>query len=264
MQYDRYELKIQKIEKFLKLIFRHLGKIITSAALVASLAVTLLATRGIITTSAESQPLEIVYGEELNYEAKAFLSDVEYEYSLRGSDNWSKDFPKEPGYYQVRAVAKATVGYRYSEIQEFIIKKKPVNVVISSENVAYGEDPEVSADLVSKDRISDISFDYTYSDNGVWVDIESVEISDENGNIVTSRYEITTEGRGINTIAREITICIENASKVYDGTALSSNKYTISNGTLAKDDRIDITFSTSITQVGRERKSYRLRGAPWP
>ena len=80
MQYDNYESKIHKIEKFFKFVFRHLPKIIVSFAIIIATTVTLLATRGIITAEAEEYPAEIVYGDGFEYSAKAFLSKTEYEY----------------------------------------------------------------------------------------------------------------------------------------------------------------------------------------
>ena len=118
MQYDNYELKIQKIEKFFKTVFRHLGKIITVVALMMAATATLLAIRGNITVATEGNVLDVVYGEAPQYEAKAFLSDVEFEYCSVDSEDWSKETPQAPGKYYIRAVAKATFGYRYSDSKE--------------------------------------------------------------------------------------------------------------------------------------------------
>ena len=94
MQYDNYEQKIQKIARFLKPIFKHFIKITVSLAVLVAATVTLLAMRGNITVSAtESFNTELIYGEELQYSASAFLSNVEYEYRAEGSEEWTKDFP---------------------------------------------------------------------------------------------------------------------------------------------------------------------------
>ena len=147
MQYDNYELKIKKVEKFFKAVFRNLPKIIACFAVVTVAVIALLATRGTITAQAEGYTAEIVYGDDLEYTAKAFLSKVEYEYSKQGSDDWSSEFPTQVGIYQVRAKAKATFGYRYGNVETFAIQAKPIDVEIASKTVVYGDSPEVSAKL---------------------------------------------------------------------------------------------------------------------
>ena len=144
MQYEKYELKIQKIERFFRFVFRHLGKIITVCSLMVATTIGLLAAKGTV-TPVEGLSMEVFYGETFRYEATAFMSDVEYEYAPLGSDEWSSEVPLVPGEYQVRAVAKATFGYRYGAPETFTIKKKPMLVSITSSGVHYGSEPSVSS-----------------------------------------------------------------------------------------------------------------------
>ena len=146
MQYEKFERRIIKIADFIKLIIKHLTKVVIAASAVLALAVTLLATRGII--NAESCPSEIIYGEELEYSANAFLSRVHYEYTEFNKNAWTRDVPKVPGVYQVRAVSRATFGYRYADPETFTIKPRLVDVIVTDESFVYGEDPAVSADTV--------------------------------------------------------------------------------------------------------------------
>ena len=248
MQYDRYEQKIQKIENFLKLVFKHMAKIVTVLALITVATVTLLATRGIV-TGGDAPEGEIFYGDTLPYKANAFLSKVEYQYSPVGKDEWSEDFPLTPGEYQVRGVAKATIGYRYGEAESFTIQKKPVTVRVVSGPVLYGSTPEVVAELVQGDRISDRTL--VYSEDRKTVSVENVKISDADGNDVTERYEISTESGNITTQKRPITLDFVSRHKVYDGKELRGQQWNIIDGSLAYGDEVaDVVFLNAITNVG--------------
>ena len=250
MQYEKYELKIQKIESFFKFIFRHLGMVITVSSLVVATTVGLLAARGTVKESDDALPTEVVYGETFRYRAKAFMSKVSYEYSPAGAEAWTQDVPLVPGDYQVRAVAKATFGYRYGEPTGFTVKPKPIQVSIASSEVPYGDEPKVTSnDLVYADKIEGASF--TYNENRSHAEIASVLIRDENGADITSFYEITTTGSDITTVRRRMKFKIEDASKVYDGTPLTSSQYEIIEGSLAKGDRLEVAFDGALTDVGR-------------
>jgi hypothetical protein len=230
VQYDNYESKIHKLEKFFKFVFRHLPKIIVSFAIIIATTVTLLATRGIITAEAEEYPAEIVYGDGFEYSAKAFLSKTEYEYCPAGTEEWTKEMPSEAGTYNVRALAKGTFGYKYGSVQTFTIQAKPTEVRITSEAVPYGDEPKVSADLEYEDHISAVTF--SYDENRTTATITSVTISNADGKDVTSSYNLDFTSSPITTIARPITIDTSNATKIYDGTPLTSSEYVISENTL--------------------------------
>ena len=202
--------------------------------------------------------MEVFYGETFRYEATAFMSDVEYEYAPLGSDEWSSEVPLVPGEYQVRAVAKATFGYRYGAPETFTIKKKPMLVSITSSGVHYGSEPSVSSnDLVYSDVIAGASFKYNLDRSHA--DIASVTIHDENGVDITSRYEISTEGRDIFTTPRPLTIAILDASKIYDGKPLSSEGFEMIEGTLAQGDHLEVLFENSLTDVGKISSSAKYR-----
>ena len=251
MQYDNYDLKMQKVARFFRTLLRHLPKIIVSAAVLTAAVVTLLATKGIVTVGAEGYPTEIAYGDELQYSATAFLGKVDYEYTRADSDEWTRDFPKEPGEYKVRAVAKATIGYRYGEEAHFSIHKRPVCLKIAEEIVIYGENPKIDETvLVNGDTVSNITFRYNDERTLAEAESESIVITDENGNDVTSRYDISTEQAVIATAKRPITVETLSASKIYDGSALTNNEYGITASSLAEGDRISAVYGSSVTNVG--------------
>ena len=65
---------------------------------------------------------------------------------------------------------------------------------------------------------------FIYNADRSYADIASVIIQDESGADITSRYEISMTGKDIYTTRRPITISILDASKIYDGTPLTSNE----------------------------------------
>jgi len=262
VQYEKYELKIQKIESFFKFIFRHLGMVITVSSLIVATTVGLLAAKGTVMESDGALPTEVFYGETFRYEAKAFMSEVSYEYSPAGAEAWTQDVPLVPGEYQVRAVAKATFGYRYGEPARFCVKPKPIQVSIVSSEVPYGDEPRVTSnDLVYADKIEGASF--TYNENRSHAEIASVLIRDENGADITAFYEITTTGRDIYTVRRRVKFTVEDASKIYDGTPLTSAQYQLTEGSLAAGDRLEVSFGGTLTDVGRVQNaaSYTMLNA---
>ena len=250
MQYDSYEQKIQKIARLIKPIFKHLIKITIAISLVLLTVATLLATKGIITVNAApNYSSEIYYGDELKYSASAFLSDVEYEYSEADKEAWTKEFPKDPGTYKVRAVAEATFGYRYGEASIFTIKPRPVTIEIESDTVRYGDSPVAVGGLLNGDTLAEVDFWYNEDKTVTKVDVDSVKIVDTNGNDITPRYRISSKESGIKFTKRPFTIAVETVSRVYNGAALSSEEYS-TYGTLAEGDRLDVSFSAEITEVG--------------
>ncbi len=270
MQYDNYNSKMQKVARAFRLLLKHMPKIIASGVLLTVTVITLLATKGIVTVSAADKPIDIEYGDEKalieQYSATAFLSDVKYEYSTVNGDDWTEDFPKEPGDYKVRAVAKATFGHRYGDEAKFTIVKRKISVsILENQMVIYGEDPKVSADLAYGDSFSFIPFEYDEDRTSVEIkrsNIGSFKIEDKEGKDVTSRYEVVLElpeGQdtyrvSIISVQRPIFIETVSAAKVYDGTALAvfgEDGYKLKKDTKpAKGDTIVPEYLAAITDVG--------------
>ena len=261
MQYDNYELRIKKVERFFKFVFKNLPKIIVCASIVMTTVVTLLATRGIVTANDEGYDGEIFYGETLEYEAKAFLSEIEYEYSPVGQEEWTKEHPRDVGVYDIRPMAKATFGYRYGDVKTFTIKPTEVEINIASDTVIYGDKPQLSADLMYNDviHLSDVEFNSDRTE----VSVVSALIVDEEGRDVTANYVLSFSTAPIETLPRPITVDVLDSTKIYDGAPLVSNEYKISNGNLVYDDVIEATFDSSITDAGYIRNSadYMIRNA---
>lgn len=76
-------------------------------------------------------------------------------------------------------------------------------------------------------------------------------VYDENGNDVTTKYYHVFPTPGTLTIlSRSITITMGSASKAYDGTELTCPDYWISEGSLAPEQRLLVTSTSGIQDVG--------------
>ena len=249
MRYDNYENKIEKVERLLKLAFKHLTKILISAGVIFATVIALLATRGII-VNATSCPLEITYGDNLEYKANAFMSNVGYEFCPVGGDEWSTELPSTPGTYMVRAVAKATFGKRYGDYEIFTIKPKSVEVLIDSASLVYGEEPKVTASLANEDVIVCTGFVYNSDRTTVAASLDGIKVFNQEGVDVTESYAFTAPERQLVTKPRPITVETFGAEKIYDGLPLQNENYVISSGSLAYGDSLNVSFTSSITDAG--------------
>ena len=81
--------------------------------------------------------------------------------------------------------------------------------------------------------------------------IDSVVITDENGNDVTSFcYDISFESGALTVTPRRINIYVGSAQKYYDGTPLTESGYEITFGALVEGHRLTVTAIGSQTVVG--------------
>ena len=256
MQYESYERRIVKVANFLKWIFKHRLKIIISLSFVMAATAALLATRGYVISESDC-PSSVVYGEELDYSANAFLSEVYYEYASDEDGEWSTEFPIHPGDYYVRAVANATFGKRYGDAQSFALLPKPITVRIVDNRVIYGDNPLVGADLVVGDVLECNRFTYDSNAKTAEADVDGITVTNINGIDVTRSYTITTEAREIITSPRPVTIAAKSYDKVYDGAPLIADGYDILVGSLAPGDRLDAVIEGSITNVGSVASTIR-------
>ncbi|MDD3478321.1 MAG: hypothetical protein PHP32_05545, partial [Candidatus Izemoplasmatales bacterium] len=75
-------------------------------------------------------------------------------------------------------------------------------------------------------------------------------ILDESSQDVSSNYHFNLEIGTLTVTKREISIETDSLSKVYDGLPLTSDGWTLQNGSLLAQHHIDATMSASITAVG--------------
>jgi uncharacterized protein YnzC (UPF0291/DUF896 family) len=113
----------------------------------------------------------------------------------------------------------------------------------------------ISANLVKNKLIPGHSYEIVTTatpDAGTKVALYDVIIKDASGNDVTDHYKVNKLYGTLEIFPRLVTIAAESASKVYDGTALTCNRYKITLGTLAPQQYVlDYTITGSLTQPGR-------------
>lgn len=253
MIYEAYQEKVTKVANFLKKIFKHMAFIISTLSVVVLLLISFLATKGMILGGIEVNS-GIVYGGEIGASAKALFSDVEFEYTDFGKEEWSLTTPTLAGKYEVRAKSKASFGaHRYSESVEFSIAPKDITVQILDTSIIYGENPTVMAELVGKDELE--CSEYVYENihaekTNVEAKKESITIYNANGKDVTSCYNIITAPSKIDIAKRPLEVTVSSQSMVYNGTTLAYDGYEISGGSLGFTDKLGAEFNSSITDVG--------------
>ena len=260
MLYEAYQNKINRIAKVLSAFVKMLPYIIAVLAVIAAAGTTLMASKGSVIGFQCSE--EITYGNLPECSAKGFLSDVQYEYRKSSESEWQAGLPKFPGTYAVRAVGTNIFGNdRYSKEKTLLILPKALNVRSESE-MEYGDVPKISAEgLVFGDRIVCEGFisaphgDGSESTDAILVldvtpDAKAISIFDENGNDVTSAYRLLTETMKVSVVKRNLSVQIEDISKIYDGTPLSGGTHHLTSGSLLEGDALSFTFTDSQTNAG--------------
>ena len=82
------------------------------------------------------------------------------------------------------------------------------------------------------------------------MNLQSSDFSNNTGNSFTVEFVIVDGALTIEPVATPIVLTAGSASKVYDGTALTNNTFSITSGALATGDEIRTTSTGSITHVG--------------
>ena len=189
---------------------------------------------------------------------------VKYEFSAEGSDEWSQDMALRAGDYRVRAVAKGPFGTkRYGTAHGFTVAPKEAEVSVSQKKVGYGEDPAVFAPLAYEDEIHCARFVYgdpSKPDSTVTADVSSITVTSADGTDVTDCYVFHPLTSTIGFIPRDITVTVQNAGKIYDGSELTFDGYELSRSTpLAEGDKIVATFRAGRTDEGESENIPEIR-----
>ena len=253
MLYKNYKRRLERIAKIIDFIKKHKVLILCCIGTLFALIMAFVSVRGIITSPLKLSASKIVYGQEISGEANAFCRDVCFEYKLDGEDEWKDGLPEKAGTYLVRGYSRRAFGIlNYTNEETVVIQQKALELKPDDSDLTYGQEPTVIAELKAGDSIvkEDIKFLY---DRGVGnidfsIDEESIKIINDNGEIVTSCYQINTISELIMVKQKQVKLTVDGKSQEYNGQALSSESYQINE--LAFDDRLEIEFSESITDVG--------------
>ena len=255
MLYEAYQKKINRIARILARIVRLLPLIIAALAVVISLIAGYAVIKGKVVSM--TCLTEIVYGDSPECQTRALLSDVHYEHCAFGTEEWVDGLPDEAGHFRIRAVTRNIFGNpRYGKPAEITIFPKELSVGISDTEMIYGDGFALTGEVASGDRIvcgryiyertsspSDAQYDVT-------PDTAYLRVLNENGKDVTSSYRITVQTASVKIEKLKITVTVPDASKVFDGEALTSERVEVTQGSLCNGDRLEGTFTDSITHAG--------------
>ena len=243
MLYDAYVVKMKRLVKLRNTVIKYRFLILALMLLTAVAVSTFLFSIGKVTITADCQD-EIVYGETLDFKAKAFMKSVTYEY--KAGNGWSNLYPSTPGNHKVRAVSTGLLGKaKYSKAQDFTIKPKDVTLSVQGYNYSYGDDIILSGDLVSGDTAKIVGFKTAITNVGKMTVNDSnviIKIFNRNNEDVTKCYNIKFTETDISVNKRPVIIDINDAEKIYDGTPLTSEAYNITSGSLVNGDKLQIQF----------------------
>ncbi len=262
MQYDSYRAKVNKVAGILGRMYAH--RLIIAIALVAvTLILTaLVMTKGLLVAESDC-PAEVTYGDKLGYRVHFMTAKTHYEYREQGSNSWSEEMPVFPGRYQVRAYGKSALGARtYTEIHDFTITPRPLTLRVADTSVEYGDTLNIRADGLAKGDKA--SCGVIITDRGVtpttaFADTATLKITDKKGNDRLRGYVIQeVEHATVHIKPRSLTVTVQNASKVYDDTALSFDGYEISKGTLLEGDNLVAIFRDTLVDAGTKTNTPTL------
>ncbi len=261
MQYDVYRDKVKKVAAFLSKMYAHMTLIILSLVALALIATAMVVTKGLMLTQSDC-PETVTYGEELDYRASFLLSRTLYEYQGEGESRWTDEAPVTPGAYRVRASGKTSFGKRnYTDSHSFIITPREITVTVADSSVTYGDTPRATANLAQGDSLRcEILFDRYAPTAEVWVDFDSIVITDREGNDRTDCYVVLDTPRSsIRLTPRPLTVTVQDASKVYDNIIFTFDGYEITKGTLFGGDNLTAVFHDSIRDAGSTTNTPSLR-----
>ena len=256
-RYAQYENRMQKAAKIIKFVRRYKAAFAFGFLALAAAFFCLTYCAGIFTADIECA--DVVYGEQMQLSAKAFLSKPEFEYSLAGSNSWTKTLPVIPGRYEVRAVSENLYGKeRYSNTASFALLARDADIDITDAVCEYGnlndeflKSITIASNLAPGDFLADLVFDSEAEDwKKAKISLAEYKIVNSDGTDVTSAYNVTADGGTVTVYPREITVRTETVTKVYDGTPAKAPEYSLKHGTLADGDTLDIQYRAMPVNAG--------------
>lgn len=258
ISYDGYKNRIEKVAKAKAFIFKYKFLFIGMLAILIGGITALLVMKGTV-TSAFVLPEQVIYGDEYSpSDASAFLSGVDYEYTLQDKEEWTAEKPVKVGKYFVRTVTNRAIGKGYGEPVAFEILKKEASLTFNENETSliYGDSPEITLEgLVSDyDRIRSADCDFEYDTDDWTVKVSaasgSVRIVDKNGEDSSYCYSYTGIEKTFNLLKRAIRVELKSSADTYCGKVISyaAEVEGSTANTLAFNDKINV--QTSVTQNG--------------
>ena len=151
MLYERYEKRAKLFYTTKKFIYKNRISILIASSIVVLLLSLFMFTKGIVYNV--EMPSEIVYGETINESGSAVFSKVLYEYRAEGETLWTANKPVRAGNYQVRVSSKGIFGTKTKQY-DVVVKPKVLNLSLNEQEIMFGGEPSLSANLISGDKIT--------------------------------------------------------------------------------------------------------------
>ena len=263
MLYSKYKVKVARQMKILSALIKYKWLIMGIATFCIVFTSIFLGVQGVITDDGSGMLVtEVTYGESVEYDAKALLSGVAYQYRKIGDTEWTDAKPDKVGEYEVRAVTTRSFGQKnYGRAFRFTINPQKTEVTLASATGVYGDKPSITANLAYSDKIVD--FDFRYAEiadrkTTLSIDPASFVVQNAAGEDVSSQYEFSFADTEYALQQRKITFASGSEQFVYDETAHSSDEYEIPSGSLAFDDVAMVSFDKTISSVGKEANSFEV------
>lgn len=263
MLYSKYKVKVARQMKILSALIKYKWLIMGIATFCIVFTSIFLGVQGVITDDGSGMLVtEVTYGESVEYDAKALLSGVAYQYRKIGDTEWTDAKPDKVGEYEVRAVTTRSFGQKnYGKAFRFTINPQKTEVTLASATGVYGDKPSITANLAYSDKIVD--FDFRYAEiadrkTTLSIDPASFVVQNAAGEDVSSQYEFSFADTKYALQQRKITFASGSKQFVYDETAHSSDEYEIPSGSLAFDDVATVSFDKTISSVGKEANSFEV------
>ena len=150
------------------------------------------------------------------------------------------------------------ITYQYGTLT---VQKRPLEVLTASAKKVYDGTPLKSEKytIVSGTLVKNHSLVVTGANSqtnaGVYDNFLYFVVKTNDGIDVSENYEITTNFGTLEISFREITVRAESATKVYDGTPLTSDKWKLVKGTVASGQKLSVVCSGSQTDVGKSNNT---------
>ena len=229
MKYSDYEKKIYSVTKVLRFSYIHRIALILITAIIVGVSATLVGTKGIV-FDLFSFKETYEYGEVDKGNTGAFMGSASFEYSLKGENKWSEEFPKYIGEYEARAKSSNNFGSQYyGNHREFKIVKKQIDVKVASSLITYGDEIKVTTSKLSfEDKLDSYSVSIKNKEESIWnvtPNTNALHIKNKDGEDVSDCYEFVAYSSPVQVKKRPISIKSADASKEYDGTPLVNDSF---------------------------------------
>lgn len=257
-------LKIRKVMNFFY-TFRFV--FIGIAAATATTITTLDLTKGNITEASDFEE-SYVYGEEISYSGSAFMGDVTFEFRKQGQgdDAWDAKEPHLVGKYEARGKSQGNHGYKYTKVSTFEIKPYETTINLLNTSIDFGNDhPALTYELLPGDSLNADDVKVSYDDLTVnttyaRIDLDSIKITDTDGNDITSCYTFTTEDKEITFNKAPLKVrFVQPTLFTYTGEEFSCNEFVIESKDPYYGAHVEYTGGISKSEIGKFDNNHEIR-----